>query len=130
MKCPRCNVSLNAVTLADIKYSVEADKCPSCEGIWFDKGELSRLDKIVEPTLLEIRRIPGEEVQLAALRCPYCLDSPIMKKTEHPRDSKVIIDYCPNCRGVWLDKGELEAIQKENWLLTFGKIFRWLFGND
>jgi Zn-finger nucleic acid-binding protein len=22
----------------------------------------------------------------------------------------VVIDYCPNCRGVWLDRGELEKI--------------------
>ena len=130
MNCPRCKTSLIVDTIRDVKYSVEIDKCESCGGIWFDKGELTRLASIIEPTLLEIRNIPNKEIQLKALGCPSCGDMQLMKKAEHPRDSKVIIDYCPKCQGIWLDKGELTAIQKENWLITIGKIFQWLFGKE
>ena len=39
------------------------------------------------------------------MKCPNCEERLIM--TER---SGVEIDYCPNCRGVWLDKGELDKI--------------------
>ena len=42
MKCPRCpNVEL----LMTDRTGVEIDYCPSCRGIWLDRGEL---DKIIE----------------------------------------------------------------------------------
>lgn len=39
------------------------------------------------------------------LKCPLC-------KTEMQEISKynVVVDVCPNCRGVWLDRGEMEKI--------------------
>jgi len=37
--------------------------------------------------------------------CPRCNSVLAMSNTQG-----VEIDYCPNCRGVWLDKGELEKI--------------------
>lgn len=39
------------------------------------------------------------------MRCPIDNESLIM--TER---SGVEIDYCPKCRGVWLDRGELDKI--------------------
>ena len=41
MKCPVCNVEL----LMTDKQGVEIDYCPTCRGIWLDRGEL---DKIIE----------------------------------------------------------------------------------
>ena len=29
--------------------------------------------------------------------------------------SGVEIDYCPSCRGVWLDRGELDRIIERSW---------------
>jgi Zn-finger nucleic acid-binding protein len=37
--------------------------------------------------------------------CP--IDQTILQVTERER---VEIDYCPTCRGVWLDRGELDKI--------------------
>ena len=130
MECPRCKSQLSYETIKDLKITFEVDVCHNCGGMWFDQGELARIDKIIQPTLVEIRKIPRESVQLKALYCPSCNDHPLMEKAEHPRDSKVIFDFCPECKGVWLDKGELEAIQKESWLITMGKIFKWLMGKD
>ena len=39
--CPRCRLDL---VMAD-RQGVEIDYCPSCRGIWLDRGEL---DKIIE----------------------------------------------------------------------------------
>lgn len=39
MKCPNCNETL----LIAERHSVEIDYCPSCRGVWLDKGELDKL---------------------------------------------------------------------------------------
>jgi len=40
MKCPRC-VDMDLLEVN--KYGVLVDFCPSCGGIWLDKGELSKI---------------------------------------------------------------------------------------
>lgn len=42
---------------------------------------------------------------VAAMPCPVCKTSLSMSDR-----SGVEIDYCPTCRGVWLDRGELDKI--------------------
>jgi uncharacterized protein len=39
------------------------------------------------------------------MKCPNC--DQVLAITERHR---IEIDYCPSCRGVWLDKGELDKI--------------------
>ncbi|MFD1769889.1 TFIIB-type zinc ribbon-containing protein [Sphingobacterium suaedae] len=39
MKCPNCNETL----LMTERQNVEIDYCPSCRGVWLDKGELDKL---------------------------------------------------------------------------------------
>ena len=41
----------------------------------------------------------------AGLMCPSCRVSLVMSERHG-----VEIDYCPQCRGVWLDRGELDKI--------------------
>lgn len=40
------------------------------------------------------------------MKCPVCKDVNL-KMTDR---QGVEIDYCPECRGVWLDRGELDKI--------------------
>ena len=37
--CPNCNSSMSAVS----RQAVEFDMCPSCRGVWLDRGELEKL---------------------------------------------------------------------------------------
>lgn len=39
------------------------------------------------------------------MKCPSCDELLVMTERQG-----VEIDYCPKCRGVWLDKGELDKI--------------------
>lgn len=39
------------------------------------------------------------------MKCPVCNVNLVMSER-----SGVEIDYCPECRGVWLDRGELDKI--------------------
>lgn len=40
-----------------------------------------------------------------------------MKKYRYGKNKRIIVDQCPACKGIWLDDGELEAIQHahERW---------------
>ena len=40
------------------------------------------------------------------MRCPACPDTALVM-TER---QSIEIDYCPHCRGVWLDRGELDKL--------------------
>jgi hypothetical protein len=48
MKCPRCGGPLTTVQL----YSVEVDICPEGHGTWLDAGELEKIMKYEEPSML------------------------------------------------------------------------------
>lgn len=40
------------------------------------------------------------------MKCPHCTDTTLVMAERHG----IEIDYCPACRGVWLDRGELDKI--------------------
>ena len=44
------------------------------------------------------------------MKCPVCKDVTLLMSER----KGVEIDYCPECRGIWLDRGELDKlIEKE-----------------
>lgn len=45
------------------------------------------------------------EHTVAGVLCPHCRVDLVMSERQG-----VEIDYCPKCRGVWLDRGELDKI--------------------
>ena len=40
------------------------------------------------------------------MKCPVCPDADLLISERQG----IEIDYCPSCRGVWLDRGELDKI--------------------
>ena len=42
------------------------------------------------------------------MRCPHCPDSALLMTDRQG----IEIDYCPTCRGVWLDRGELDKLME------------------
>jgi uncharacterized protein len=51
MSCPACGVAL----VMSERQGVEIDYCPSCRGVWLDRGEL---DKIIERSARELAPPP------------------------------------------------------------------------
>ena len=43
------------------------------------------------------------------MKCPVCKDVTLLMSERRG----VEIDYCPECRGIWLDRGELEKIMEK-----------------
>ena len=48
---------------------------------------------------------PDVQDKAQGLLCPACRVNLVMSERQ-----SIEIDYCPNCRGVWLDRGELDKI--------------------
>lgn len=48
------------------------------------------------------------------MKCPVCKDVTLLMSEK----KGVEIDYCPECRGIWLDRGELEKLieQEERYI--------------
>lgn len=42
------------------------------------------------------------------MKCPNCNETLLMTHRNN-----IEIDYCPNCRGIWLDKGELDKLLEQ-----------------
>ena len=57
MKCPNCNETL----LMTHRNNIEIDYCPSCRGVWLDKGELDKmLDYAAQQSNVENRDEPQD----------------------------------------------------------------------
>lgn len=40
------------------------------------------------------------------MKCPHCPDTTLSMSERQG----IEIDYCPDCRGIWLDRGELDKL--------------------
>jgi hypothetical protein len=90
------------------------DKRKADEERFFAERDKALVEKLkrekTEAQLKEIR-------ELAHMRCPKCGDQ--LATLEH---HGVTVEECPNCRGMWLDQGELETIagrENDSWLGRF-----------
>ena len=108
MKCPRDNVEMNHRDLDSVVF----EECPQCGGIWIQQEELRKAKDMADPDLgwmdFEIWREEDRfQPHLSELTCP--VDNIAMVSIKYG-ETAVLIDYCPQCRGIWLDRGELEKI--------------------
>ena len=122
MNCPRCD----KVMTPALQEDVEVQQCPQCEGHWLEGEDLRRLESTVNVRLFEWRRLPPEEVQTREVACPRCRPRAVMKKVRSERDQYVLLDVCERCHGVWLDGGELRAIQEMGFVAALADAVRFI----
>jgi len=89
---------------------LELDRCPTCRGIFFDPGELQT---VLQRRLVDqVEGLPEILVQTGQrdgnpAHCYLCGLSMVAKKAP----GEVRVDWCPGCKGVFLDSGELTVIE-------------------
>ena len=109
MRCPGCGAEMRVVEEADIAI----DECTACGGVFLDKGELNVLATGMAGDIEFCSREKGElSDKFGARTCGRCADT-VMEKVELLRYTGVIFDYCPECQGFFLDRGEVEAMNEE-----------------
>jgi Zn-finger nucleic acid-binding protein len=106
MQCAKCGTE----TLSEFFIQgVAVERCSSCTGIWFDARELGQLLAEDARHIASLRRGTLKE-QLDGKRgyCPR--DGSELLRMYSSIDHSVILDACPDCRGIWLDEGEFEKL--------------------
>lgn len=106
--CPR-----DGHSLAPNSESVHnAWGCPDCNGVWLPATS------VVD--LIGKAKKPKESSQVVVgqvLRCPD--DAGVLIAV---RKHGVEIDVCENCGGVWLDRGELEEMERKSSVPTAAEV--------
>lgn len=82
------------------------DICPTCSGLWCEAHELASLVGTADDLP------PTADLRVDGLRaaCPACDVS--MTRRFYSQSRQVMVDRCPDCRGIWLDDNELSDIVK------------------
>ena len=114
MNCPSCETPLEGS-----QYEGQhLRRCPGCSGYLVEQTNLRLIERKREVNVpaqaagTSTRQGPDEEfIQL----CPRCKLT--MKKFRYGKEPAVTVDQCRRCKALWLDAGELEAIQAsfERW---------------
>ena len=102
-ECPRDWASLSKEIRHTHLRAVEVDVCPKCKGIFLDKEEIRKLtgDWSLNKLLTKYVGLDSD----SQLVCPNCGGLMDIEDAGNVR-----VDVCLDCKGVWLDAGELERL--------------------
>ncbi len=129
MNCPRCvpHGGLNAASpyrgelrrgeapqlVAEVHPSgVNVARCPVCRGAFVEWDALVKIDGAAQRRRRQAdpeRFRRGFAPPTESIACPSCHGE--TTKREWSIGTLIFIDVCVECRGVWLDHGELELIE-------------------
>ena len=105
MKCPKCHTEM----VTKNYEGIEVDRCPSCEGIFLDPGELEHIDSKNLGQLMDMPKDPDDAMDVMdgmPAFCHKCENS--MMKLKGAGD--ITFDWCDKCEGMFFDRGELAAM--------------------
>lgn len=102
MKCPECEMELTNQS----RHGIEVEYCPSDHGMWFTLKELQELEDRAfneeeEKGTLILSSTP------ASYSCPICNSK--LRQFQY-RMYDLILEYCENKHGFWLEAGEDDRI--------------------
>lgn len=111
MICPACKSDMIVVE----HNRIELDYCTSCQGVWFDSGELELLLESVNLEapgmfLNNILTSPEARSSEKKRKCPICNQR--MQKTTIGQRAEILIDVCQQGDGLWFDSGEVDHLMR------------------
>jgi len=89
---------------------VEIDHCVVCHGSWLDAGELEQILDLAGITTREAARTLERvaDGRRSRRRCPRCPRR--LREIDPGNEWELLLDRCPQCRGLWLDRGEMQSL--------------------
>jgi Zn-finger nucleic acid-binding protein len=115
--CPQCNIPLQTITLNQ-NEKLFIERCESCFGMFFDRGELEYALQNSVSNIHEINREHIDNINkdrylkpadFSYRKCPEC--SVLMNRVNFGHRSAVVVDQCV-IHGIWLDNGELTHLME------------------
>lgn len=103
LKCPRDG----SVLSEGKEHDIEIDRCPACEGAWYDDEELAALESTVADDDSRRGMIDYAKRE-SELKCPVC---DTMMRAFNYRAYNLELDACTQEHGFWLDAGEARRVR-------------------
>ncbi|MCL6434948.1 MAG: zf-TFIIB domain-containing protein [Leptolyngbyaceae cyanobacterium HOT.MB2.61] len=127
MQCPKDRMTdLNSSVLMG-QLSVKC--CPDCQGIWIPpeeyvawqekQPEVENLPALID-RVLETDSTPAPTDGMASL-CPHC--SCYLARVKVSTKTPFYVERCPNCKGIWCDRGEWEVLEKTGLHAILDRLF-------
>jgi Zn-finger nucleic acid-binding protein len=105
--CPRCQVKLSDVQVADTPL----EECTRCGGVWVDVSDFEHICETadLQQVATGLKLPPPVEMQahVRYLPCPQC--GKLMSRMNYASRSGIVINVCRN-HGIWLDRDEMRLI--------------------
>ena len=113
MECLRCSQTMVLIQ----NRGVDIEYCENgCGGLWFDRHEFKKMDEhfeLEDAVRERLKKSPKITVDVSEqLSCPHCVKY-VMRPFMFKPGSRVIVDECPGCAGIWLDGTELFHIHEQ-----------------
>jgi Zn-finger nucleic acid-binding protein len=115
MNCPNDNAEMHQVRIeGHYSQPILLEQCRQCGGIWFDEMELlsARNGEAEKIEVLDSKRlwIPANMVE-RTLQCPLdCSD--LFRFRDRYFLKGIMLERCPSCNGVWLNRGDFTKFQQ------------------
>lgn len=106
-KCPKCEKALETHRMVGVEFEV----CPACSGVWLDRGELRSLTRSRGGASLDIEVSRNRKTEY---KCPRCVPPVLLFEGDHNLPHEFLLDVCPDCHGVWFDRGEFPSLLKKH----------------
>ena len=109
-RCPLCKTQTELV-----KYEgVPVQNCGTCGGYWVTKAKLDVIlakREVVMPEAVQRKMVEIADAanSVQELWCMTC--GTAMRREQFKYWPDIQLDRCPKCKGIWLDRGELEKCQ-------------------
>ena len=90
----------------------EVDRCSSCNGIWFDEGELEILSNNNTAGEIDTGSVQAgkQHNHIDQYRCPRCGGK--MEKKVDPKQTHIWYETCGDCNGSYFDAGEFRDLSQ------------------
>lgn len=130
MQCPKDRKM--ALIDGSLMGQISVQCCPDCEGTWIPPREYGGWQE-QQPEVEDIRALidrvletdsaPAPTDGMASL-CPNC--SCYLARVRVSTRTPFYVERCPNCKGIWCDRGEWDVLEK----IGLHRILDRLFSTD
>jgi len=115
MKCPNDNSVMYQVKIeGHYGQPILLEQCKECGGIWFDETELfgARHGEAEKIEVFDSKSLwTPTNIEKRLLRCP--LDqSELFRFKDRYFLKGIILERCPSCNGIWLNRGDFTKFQQ------------------
>jgi PAT family beta-lactamase induction signal transducer AmpG len=110
MRCPKCRSDME-----QIEYEgTEVDRCTTCNGIWFDAGEIEQLRSKQAAASIDTgdSKTGKQSNTIDRYRCPRC--SGAMVKMVDATQPHIWYETCSSCHGSFFDAGEFRDLSERS----------------